>query len=190
MRILFFCFTALIAAWTAPAFAQDFPRRPVRFVVPLPPGGSPDVMARTIASGLSASWAHQIVVDNRPGAHHNLAAGIVAKSAPDGHTWLLTTDNILVVNPHVEKVPFDPFRDFTPVTQIAQHQGGGNQGRLGDLPPSLMHSSHQPSCALLGAVEAAVLDRFRNVRRRDGTRPREIGNRAGDLEHAVVTPRR
>jgi tripartite-type tricarboxylate transporter receptor subunit TctC len=120
MTRILFCFTALIAAWTAPAFAQDFPRRPVRFVVPLPPGGSPDVMARVIASGLSVSWPHQIVVDNRPGAHHNLAAGIVAKSAPDGHTWLLTTDNILVVNPHVEKVPFDPFRDFTPVTQIAQ----------------------------------------------------------------------
>ena len=114
------CFAALIAAWAAPAHSQDFPRRPVRLVVPLPPGGSPDVMARTIASGLSAAWPYPVVVDNRPGAHHNLAAGIVAKSAPDGHTWLLTTDNILVVNPHVEKVPFDPFRDFTPVTQISQ----------------------------------------------------------------------
>jgi tripartite-type tricarboxylate transporter receptor subunit TctC len=102
------------------ALGQSFPTRPVRFVVPLPPGGSPDLMARTIAGGLSGAWPHPIVVDNRPGAHHNLAADIVAKSAPDGHTWLLTTDNILVVNPHVEKVPFDPFRDFTPVTQIAR----------------------------------------------------------------------
>lgn len=118
MRFVF-CL-ALLAAAVAPALAQNFPQRPVRFVVPLPPGGSPDLMARTIASGLAGSWPHQIVVDNRPGAHHNLAADIVAKSAPDGHTWLLTTDNILVVNPHVEKVPFDPFRDFTPVTQIAR----------------------------------------------------------------------
>jgi len=94
----------------------------VRFVVPLPPGGSPDLMARTIASGLSGTWPQQIVVDNRPGAHHNLAADIVARSAPDGYTWLLTTDNILVVNPHLEKLPFDPFRDFAPVTQIAQLQ--------------------------------------------------------------------
>jgi tripartite-type tricarboxylate transporter receptor subunit TctC len=100
--------------------AQDFPKRPVRFVVPLPPGGSPDLMARTIAGSLTPAWGQQIVVDNRPGAHHNLAADIVAKSAPDGYTWLLTTDNILTVNPHLGKVPFDPFRDFAPVTQIGQ----------------------------------------------------------------------
>ena len=105
---------------TSAGSGQGFPRRPIRFVVPLPPGGSPDLMARTISSNLSGPWQQQIVVDNRPGAHHNLAADIVAKSAPDGHTWLLTTDNILTVNPHVEKVPFDPFKDFTPVTQIAR----------------------------------------------------------------------
>jgi len=121
MRLIL-CFAALLAATNVPAAAQDYPARPVRFVVPLPPGGSPDLMARAIASGLSGVWPQQIVVDNRPGAHHNLAAEIVAKSAPDGHTWLLTTDNILVVNPHIEKVPFDPFRDFTPVTQIARLQ--------------------------------------------------------------------
>lgn len=117
MRFLY-CFVAL--ALCSAAVAQDFPRRPVRFVVPLPPGGSPDLTARTIAGGLAATWPHQIVVDNRPGAHHNLAAEIVAKSAPDGHTWLLTTDNILTVNPHIDKVPFDPFKDFTPVTQHAR----------------------------------------------------------------------
>ena len=100
--------------------AQAYPSRPVRFVVPLPPGGSPDLTARTIAGGLATTWPHQIVVDNRPGANHNLAAEIVAKSAPDGYTWLLTTDNILTVNPHLGKVPFDPFKDFTPVTQHAR----------------------------------------------------------------------
>ena len=117
---LFCCIFALLLAGAA--FAQDYPRRPVRFVVPLPPGGSPDLMARTIANGLSGVWAQQIVVDNRPGANHNLAAELVARSAPDGYTWLLTTDNILVVNPHLGKVPFDPFRDFAPVMQIAQFQ--------------------------------------------------------------------
>src|SRR5689334_10704206 len=114
------CFTALLAAIAVPVAAQDFPKRPVRFVVPLPPGGSPDLMARTIGASLSGLWSQQIVVDNRPGANHNLAAEIVAKAPPDGYTWLLTTDNILVVNPHIAKTPFDPFRDFTPVTQIAQ----------------------------------------------------------------------
>jgi len=119
MRFIF-CLVALILAGPAPA--QDFPKRPVRFVVPLPPGGSPDLMARTIGTGLSGMWSQQIVVDNRPGANHNLAAEIVAKAPSDGYTWLLTTDNILVVNPHIGKTPFDPFRDFTPVTQIAQLQ--------------------------------------------------------------------
>lgn len=104
------------------ALAQDYPGRPVRFVVPLPPGGSPDLTARTIANGLSGVWPYQIVVDNRPGANHNLAAELVAKSAPDGYTWLLTTDNILTVNPHLGKTPFDPFRDFTFVMQLARFQ--------------------------------------------------------------------
>jgi len=119
MRLVF-CL-ALFAA-VVPAAAQDFPRRPVRFVVPLPPGGSPDLMARAIATGLSGTWPQQIVVDNRPGANHNLAAEIVAKAPPDGYTWLLATDNILTVNTHLAKTPFDPLRDFTPVTQLARLQ--------------------------------------------------------------------
>ena len=114
------CFAALLLAGAA--LAQDYPRRPVRFVVPLPPGGSPDLTARTIANGLSGVWPYQIVVDNRPGANHNLAAELVAKSASDGYTWLLTTDNILTVNPHLGKTPFDPFKDFTFVMQLARFQ--------------------------------------------------------------------
>jgi tripartite-type tricarboxylate transporter receptor subunit TctC len=117
MRIACYAIALMLAG---AAVAQDYPRRPVRFVVPLPPGGSPDLTARTIASGLASAWGQQIVVDNRPGANHNLAAEIVAKSAPDSYTWLLTTDNILTVNPHLGKVPFDPFKDFTPVTQHAR----------------------------------------------------------------------
>ena len=114
------CLGAILLAAASAAPAQVFPTRPIRFVVPLPPGGSPDLTARTISSGLSGPWQQQIVVDNRPGAHHNLAAEIVARSNPDGYTWLLTTDNILTVNPHIEKVSFDPFKDFTPVTQHAR----------------------------------------------------------------------
>ena len=108
------------AATTGPALA--YPERPVRFIVPLPPGGSPDVLARTIANGLRAQWPQAIVVDNRTGGGRNLAAELVAKSTPDGHTWLLTTDNILTANPHLGKTPFDPFKDFTPVTQLARFQ--------------------------------------------------------------------
>ena len=110
------------AAASVAALAQSYPERPVRFVVPLPPGGSPDTVARAIAQGLRPLWPQPIVVENRPGASHNLAAELVAKSAPDGYTWLLTTDNILTVNPHVGKTPFDPFADFTPVMQLARFQ--------------------------------------------------------------------
>jgi len=103
-----------------PAGAEGYPSRPVRFVVPLPPGGSPDLVARILAAELN--WPQPVIVDNRTGGGRNLAAELVAKSTPDGHTWLLTTDNILTANPHLGKTPFDPFRDFTPVTQVARFQ--------------------------------------------------------------------
>src|SRR4051812_6413011 len=97
-----------------------YPERPIRFVVALPPGGSPDLLARTIASGLN--WRESIVVENRTSGGRNLAAEMVARSAPDGYTWMLVTDNILTANPHLGTTPFDPFRDFTPVTLVARLQ--------------------------------------------------------------------
>ena len=97
-----------------------YPSRPVRFVVPLPPGGSPDTIARTISNEIN--WPHPIVVDNRTAGGRVLAADLVAKSAPDGHAWFLTTDNIMAVIPQLEKTPFDPLKDFSPVTQTARFQ--------------------------------------------------------------------
>src|SRR5260221_8410045 len=84
---------ALCAMTSALALGQGYPERPVRLIVPLPPGGSPDTIARTIAQGLQPSWPQPVVVENRPGPGHNIAAELVAKSAPDGYTWLITTDN-------------------------------------------------------------------------------------------------
>jgi tripartite-type tricarboxylate transporter receptor subunit TctC len=92
----------------------------VRLVVPLPPGGSPDTIARTIATEIN--WPHSIVVENRTAGGRVLAADLVAKSAPDGHTWFLTTDNIMAVIPQLEKTPYDPLKDFSPVTQTARFQ--------------------------------------------------------------------
>jgi tripartite-type tricarboxylate transporter receptor subunit TctC len=102
------------------AAAQGFPERPVRIVVPLTPGGSPDTLARVLAQGLQAVWAQPVVVENRPGGNQNIGADVVAKSAPDGHTWLLAPDNVFSVNPHLAKPPFDPLADFTPVTMVAR----------------------------------------------------------------------
>src|SRR5262245_23485934 len=113
----------ILAMPIAPASAaapEGFPSRPVRLIVPLPPGGSPDTIARTIAAEIG--WPHPVIVENRTAGGRVLAADIVAKSAPDGHTWFLTTDNIMAVLPHLGKTPYDPLKDFTPVIQTARFQ--------------------------------------------------------------------
>ena len=113
---------AALAAAQAAAHAQGFPERPVRIIVPLTQGGSPDTIARTIAAGLQPAWGQPVVVENRPGGNQNIGAELVAKSPPDGYTWLLTPENVLTVNPHLGKTPFDPFADFTLVMQVARIQ--------------------------------------------------------------------
>jgi len=113
---------SLLSAVASPAMAQSsgaYPARPIKFVVPITPGGSNDVVARTIAQKLTELWNQPVTVDNKPGAGMNLGSDFVAKSAPDGYTWLLGANNIFVTNPHVGKTPFDVFKDFTPITQVA-----------------------------------------------------------------------
>jgi tripartite-type tricarboxylate transporter receptor subunit TctC len=103
--------------------AQGFPDRPVKIIVPLPPGGSPDTIARTLAQNLQASWNQPVVVENRTGGSQNIGADAVAKSAPDGYTWLLAPDNVFVTNPYIAKATtYDPLVDLAPVTQVARIQ--------------------------------------------------------------------
>ena len=104
----------VVSAQTAP-----YPSKPIKFVVPITPGGSNDVLARTIAQKLSDQWKQAVVVENRPGGGMNLGSDLVAKSAPDGYTWLLGANSIFVTNPHVGKMPFDVFKDLAPVTTVA-----------------------------------------------------------------------
>ena len=111
-----------VALFSTLAASQSFPERPVRIIVPLPPGGSPDTIARTIAQGLQGVWPHPVVVENRTGGSQNIGSDVVAKSAPDGHTWLLAPDNVFAVNPHIAKQPFDPLADLAPVTLLARIQ--------------------------------------------------------------------
>ena len=118
-RLLWLFCLALFPVWAA---AQAFPERPVRIVVPLPPGGSPDTIARVLSQGLQGAWAHPVVVENRTGGSQNIGADAVAKSAPDGHTWLLAPDNVFAVNPHIAKQPFDPLQDLVSVTLLARIQ--------------------------------------------------------------------
>ena len=108
-----------LACGSAAAQTTPYPSKPIKFIVPITPGGSNDVLARTIAQKLSDQWKQAVVVENRPGGGMNLGSDMVAKSAPDGYTWLLGANNIFVTNPHVGKMPFDVFKDLTPVTTVA-----------------------------------------------------------------------
>ena len=103
----------------SPATAADFPTKPIRLVVGFAPGGGTDTTARALSNKLTASFGQQVIVDNRPGFSGTIAADIVAKAVPDGHTLLLGTI-ALVVNPSlVRKMPFDTLQDLAPVTRAA-----------------------------------------------------------------------
>jgi tripartite-type tricarboxylate transporter receptor subunit TctC len=108
----------LAAGWlAAPALAQEkYPSRPIRMIVPYPPGGSTDPTGRLFAAWLSEALGQQVVVDNRPGAGSTIGHGIGAKATPDGYTILLGTSGGLATSPAFgSKLPYDPVRDFAPI---------------------------------------------------------------------------
>jgi tripartite-type tricarboxylate transporter receptor subunit TctC len=93
--------------------------KPIRLVVPFAAGGGTDIMARAIAARYSEIWHQPVIVDNRAGGGGNIGTEIVARAPSDGHTLLFNTNATIVINPHLGKIPFDPIRDFAPVTQAA-----------------------------------------------------------------------
>jgi tripartite-type tricarboxylate transporter receptor subunit TctC len=113
--------SALIALTCATAEAQSYPSRPVRFIVPNPPGGGTDLVARIVAQKVSEQWGQNLVVDNRPGAGGIIAVELAARAAPDGYT-LLVAHFPLAITVNLAKVTFDPVRDFAPVTLLATTQ--------------------------------------------------------------------
>lgn len=101
------------------AHAQQWPTRPVRIIVPFPPGQAADIITRIIAERLSPALGQQVIVDNRPGAGAALGTEIGAKSAPDGYTFVAGGSAALAINPHLyKKLGYDTPRDFAPVTQL------------------------------------------------------------------------
>jgi len=99
--------------------AYAWPTKPVRIVVAYPPGGGIDVLARQLADKLAPAWGQPVVVENKPGANTIVATDAVAKSTPDGHTILMTSDATFSINPHLyAKLPYDAQRDFAPVTML------------------------------------------------------------------------
>ena len=109
----------LAAALSGGAFAQAFPAKAVRIIVPFPPGGGVDIVARVVGPKLTEGWGQQVIVDNRAGASGMLGTEVAARAAPDGYTLLMGTMGNLAVNPHLfPKMTVDPLRDFAPITLV------------------------------------------------------------------------
>ena len=111
-------FTATV--WVSAAQAQAWPSKPIRIIVPYPPGGSSDIIARSISKPLSEALKQTVIIENKPGANGNTGTDFVAKSAPDGHTLVLCDVGALAITASVySKMPFDPSKDLRGVTMLA-----------------------------------------------------------------------
>jgi tripartite-type tricarboxylate transporter receptor subunit TctC len=122
MRRVLLVVAALIA-WAGTVAAQGYPNRPVRLVIPYPPGGAVDLIARLYGQALTVRLGQPVVIENKPGSGGNLASDAVAKAAPDGYTLLHGSDNVFMSNPHIYgRMPFDPFKDLVPVSSLSSNQ--------------------------------------------------------------------
>ncbi|MFN6953660.1 MAG: Bug family tripartite tricarboxylate transporter substrate binding protein [Acetobacteraceae bacterium] len=116
-RMLLASGPALLAA---PAFAQTWPSRPIRLILPFAPGGAIDALARLLAERMAAEFGQQVLVDPRPGANTVVGAEATARAAPDGYTFMITTNSTHTNNPHlVPNLPYDPLRSFDPITLLS-----------------------------------------------------------------------
>ena len=118
IRILF-----LSILFATSALAQNYPSRAITIIVPIPPGGAPDIAARVVGQKLSDNLGQPVVVENRVGANGNIANELVARAAPDGYTLGLLADSQITINPHLyRKMPIDTLKDLAPVTPVAVNQ--------------------------------------------------------------------
>jgi tripartite-type tricarboxylate transporter receptor subunit TctC len=143
VAVLLFAVLA-VAALPTGAQAQAWPDKPIRFIVPSPPGGGTDSLTRLLANKLGETLKWQMVVDNRPGAGGNLGLDIAAKAAPDGYTLVMGESSNLAINPYLyKKLPSDPAKDVAPVAL------------LGTVPLVLVVSASSPFDSVTALVEAA-----------------------------------
>src|SRR5579862_5136740 len=120
MKRLLTCILAVACATSGIAFADAWPSKPIRIIVPYPPGGTSDILARALAPGITEAFGQAVVVENKAGATGNLGADYVAKSKPDGYVFLLADIGSLAISPSVQAdLPFDPVKDFAPVAMVA-----------------------------------------------------------------------
>jgi tripartite-type tricarboxylate transporter receptor subunit TctC len=134
----------MAAALAGHACAQEpdrsYPQKPIRLIVPFTPGGSNDVLARSLAQRLGKVWAQPVIVENKPGAAGNIGAELVARAKPDGYTLLIAANNLTSVNPALYRLTFDPARDFAPISL------------LGTLPIVLVVHPSVPADTVAGLV--------------------------------------
>jgi tripartite-type tricarboxylate transporter receptor subunit TctC len=173
----------LCAAWLAEpaqALAQQYPARPIRFVLGFAPGGASDTMARVVATRLSENLGQPVVIDNRAGAGGNIAAEIVARSAPDGYTMLLGNNGILAVNVSLyPKLAFDPVKDFSPVVLIA------SQPNILVVHPAVTANSVKDLVALAKS-KAGKLNYASPGNGTTGHLAGELFKRMVDIEYAII----
>jgi len=166
MRTSRFGAVLLALAIVAPASvrSEDWPTRPIRFIVPFPAGGSTDVSARIVAEYLSRDLGHQVYVENRSGANGNIGIEAAARSAPDGHTLLVGTDAV-ASNPHTYRMGIDVLKDLSPVVELSRQP--------------IVLAAH-PSLGVKSIAELVVL-----ARQQPGMRY-ATGSGVGSLQHMVV----
>jgi len=112
------------AILTTPVFAQQYPSKPIRLLIPSPPGGGTDILGRILKEGLTDLWSQPVVADNRGGASGRIAAAAVAKAAPDGYTLFFTYGGVLTTGlPLFRQLPYHPIKDFAPVAMMAHVPG-------------------------------------------------------------------
>src|ERR1700693_6076011 len=115
--LLALAFVGIAPACAQELAARDYPSRPIHIVVPFPPGGPTDLLARIVGKEMTASWGQPVVIENRPGADTVIGAVAVAKSDPDGYTLLAAMDSTMVLNPLLKaNLPYAPFNDFEPIS--------------------------------------------------------------------------
>jgi tripartite-type tricarboxylate transporter receptor subunit TctC len=119
VRKIFLVVTLVVLSCGVSAYGATYPNKPVRFIVTFSPGGGTDIMARVVAQRLTEKWGEVVLVDNRAGGNGNMGTDMVAKAVADGYTIVVTTNATIVINPHLMKLPYDPVKDFAPVTQWA-----------------------------------------------------------------------
>jgi tripartite-type tricarboxylate transporter receptor subunit TctC len=146
-RICFALLVAFSAVATTSALAQTYPNRTIRIVVPYAPGGGVSVYANLISGKLSEIVKQSVVVENRPGAGGNVGSDVVAKSPPDGYTVLLHTSALASAGPLYKSLPFDPIKDFAPVTNVVHTQmivAGSLKSTATTLPELIAEAKAKP----------------------------------------------